>query len=108
MTENRMTDTQAYSLAEAAELLREFGHDGAADLVGRIMETELVLAHNPQLSAEDTRQQTIMVHFDLLVGAAKRIADNAGSVQITRALADLVATFQPNERERITAYFLGK
>lgn len=103
MSNNFMTDEQVYQLAEASDLLGEFGYQGEAALVGRVCDQEMTLLNNQHLGTE-SRKRAIMVNFDTLIETAKRISDNADSVQITSALSDLVSTFRPDDRDKIKEY----
>lgn len=100
--QKKMTDEQVFALAAASDLLREYGYESVADVVGRISEQEITLQYGGD---HVTRLPFPVVEFDTLVETAKRIVkatDN--SVQINRAVTDLLASFRPAERDRIVAY----
>lgn len=96
---NKMTDEQAYSLAAASDLLREYGYESVADVVGRISEQEQVIQYG---SGNVRRVPFPVVEFDRLVDAAKQLVDSTGGdTAIKRAVLDLVCSFRPGERSKV-------
>lgn len=51
-----MTDQQCLQLAEASDILRDFGYDKEADRIGQICEREITLRYNPDLGVTYRQQ----------------------------------------------------
>lgn len=97
MTDKKMTDDQVFGLAAASDLLREYGYESVADVVGRISEQEITLQYN-----DVTRLPFAVVEFDTLVEEVKRLVDSRAVA--ADPLRDLLAAFRPDERDQITDY----
>ena len=99
---NKMSDEQVFSLAAASDLLREYGYESVADVVGRISEQEQIIHFG---SGPAVRHPFLVLEFDRLVDAGKQLVDSTGGdTAIKRAVLDLVCSFRPGERSKVAEY----
>ncbi len=89
-TDQKMTEPEVFQLAEAGDLLGDYGYEDEADLVARICENEQIMLYTPTASLEQ-RKRTIMVLLVQIEEIARKLAaENRGNEDYLRALEDLI------------------
>lgn len=90
MTAQRMTEQEVFQLAEAADLLGDYGYTSEADLVARISENEQILLYTPTASMEQRQPARIYRLRDVEDTAVELAGRNSGNAEYSRALTDLL------------------
>lgn len=101
---NYLNDDQHRTLAEAADILGEFGYESEADIIGGIMEQEMTISYRPELG-QAGRDSPGYVRFDVLVSEARKLATRT---DCGKTIAKLVANVKPETADDATQFITGE
>ena len=94
------------TLADAADILLDYGYAEESAVIGRIAENEQTRFYNRD-QRTDWWERILLMQFSVLVETARGLAAENRRHDYCAALIDLLARFEPKDRDRLWDYACG-